>query len=117
MASTNFQMNTTLGQLSPLMEQGMDPYSDNYGLLPGFWYTLQAGEAEGPVIDSIAKAAQLRKGLLPISLVGKRTMPNSRNSLNVMLKHCKPRERGKRLRKVGCNHERKQYSLEGFYIL
>ena len=40
MASTNFQMNNTLGQPTPLMEQGMDPYSDNYGLLPGFWYTL-----------------------------------------------------------------------------
>jgi hypothetical protein len=24
------------------MEQGMDPYSDNYGLLPGFWYTVGA---------------------------------------------------------------------------
>jgi hypothetical protein len=36
-------MNSTLGQPSPLMEQGMDPYSENYGLLPGFWYTLDAG--------------------------------------------------------------------------
>ena len=26
MASTNFQMNSTIGQPSPLMEQGMDPY-------------------------------------------------------------------------------------------
>jgi hypothetical protein len=43
MASTNFQMNSTLGQPSPLMEQGLDPYSENYGLLPGFWYTLDAG--------------------------------------------------------------------------
>ena len=43
MGSTNFQMNNTLGQPSPLMEQGMDPYSDNYGLLPGFWYTLGVG--------------------------------------------------------------------------
>jgi hypothetical protein len=43
MASTNFQMNSTLGQPSPLMEQGMDPYSDNFGLLPGFWYTPDAG--------------------------------------------------------------------------
>jgi len=40
MGSSNFQMNSTLGQPSPLIEQGMDPYSDNYGLLPGFWYTL-----------------------------------------------------------------------------
>jgi hypothetical protein len=43
MGSTNYQMNSTLGQPSPLMEQGMDPYSDNFGLLPGFWYTLDAG--------------------------------------------------------------------------
>jgi len=43
MGSTNFQINSTLGQSSPLMEQGMDPYSDNYGLLPGFWYTIGAG--------------------------------------------------------------------------
>ena len=42
MGSVNFQMNSTLGQPSPLMEQGMDPYSDNYGLLPGFWYTIGA---------------------------------------------------------------------------
>ena len=41
-ASTNFQVNSSLGQPSPLMKQGMDPYSDNYGLLPGFWYTLNA---------------------------------------------------------------------------
>jgi hypothetical protein len=40
MESVNFQMNSTLGQPSPLMEQGMDPFSDNYGLLPGFWYTI-----------------------------------------------------------------------------
>jgi len=40
MSSANFQLNSTLGQPSPLMEQGMDPYSDNYGLLPGFWYTI-----------------------------------------------------------------------------
>jgi hypothetical protein len=37
MGSTNFQMNSTLGQPTPIMEQGMDPYSDHYGLLPGFW--------------------------------------------------------------------------------
>ena len=40
MSSASFQMNSTLGQPSPLMEQDMDPYSDNYGLLPGFWYTI-----------------------------------------------------------------------------
>jgi hypothetical protein len=40
MSSGNFQMNSTLGQPSPLMEQGMDPYSEHFGLLPGFWYTV-----------------------------------------------------------------------------
>ena len=36
MTSANYQMSGTVGQSSPLMDQGMDPYSDNYGLLPGF---------------------------------------------------------------------------------
>jgi hypothetical protein len=33
-------MNSTLGQPSLLMEQGIDLYSDNYGSLPGFWCTI-----------------------------------------------------------------------------
>ena len=48
MGSANFQMNSTIGQPSPLMEQGMDPYSDNYGLLPGFWYTIGAASGTCP---------------------------------------------------------------------
>jgi hypothetical protein len=48
MGSANYQMNSTLGQPSPLMEQGMDPYSDNYGLLPGFWYTIGASSETCP---------------------------------------------------------------------
>jgi hypothetical protein len=41
--SANFQMNSTFDQPSSSTEQGMDPYSDNYSLLPGFWYTIGAG--------------------------------------------------------------------------
>lgn len=37
MASANFQTSCTTAQPSPIMVPGMDPYSDNYGLLPGFW--------------------------------------------------------------------------------
>ena len=48
MASTNYQMNGTLGQPTPIMEQGMDPFSDNYGLLPGFWYTIGPFSATCP---------------------------------------------------------------------
>jgi hypothetical protein len=48
MASTSYQMNGTLGQPTPLMEPGMDPFSDNYGLLPGFWYTIGPFSATCP---------------------------------------------------------------------
>jgi len=48
MGSANFQMHSTVGQPSPLMEDGMDPYSDNYGLLPGFWYTIGASGGTCP---------------------------------------------------------------------
>jgi hypothetical protein len=52
MNSTSFQINGTLGQPTPIMEDGMDPFSDNYSLLPGFWYTLTSG-GEEPIIDDI----------------------------------------------------------------
>jgi hypothetical protein len=51
MASANYQMNGTIGQPTPLMEQGMDPFSDNYGLLPGFWYTIGPFSATCPEIS------------------------------------------------------------------
>ena len=40
MGSDSFQMESTLGQPSPLMDQQAPPGSDNYSLLPGFWYTI-----------------------------------------------------------------------------
>ena len=43
MGSTNFQMNTTLGQPSPLMDPAEPPWSTSYELLTGFWYTLGGG--------------------------------------------------------------------------
>ena len=39
MTSANFQTNCTVGQPTPILAPGMDPYSDNFGLLLGFWYT------------------------------------------------------------------------------
>ena len=40
MFSTNFQMNSTLGQPSPLMDSLDPPYSASYDLYPDYWYTL-----------------------------------------------------------------------------
>ncbi len=48
MASANYQISATLGQPTPIMEPGMDPYSDSFGLLPGFWYTLGASSVFCP---------------------------------------------------------------------
>jgi hypothetical protein len=41
MASSSYQLNGTLGQPSPLVNDPlMPPFSDNYEMLTGFWYTL-----------------------------------------------------------------------------
>ena len=42
MSSPSFHMSGTVGQPSPLMDQADPPYSTNYDLYPGFWYTLDA---------------------------------------------------------------------------
>jgi len=39
-SSTNYQINGNLGQPAPLMEPLDPPFTDNYDLYPGFWYTL-----------------------------------------------------------------------------
>ena len=36
MASASYRLNSTAGQPTPIMEDGMDPFSASYGLLPGF---------------------------------------------------------------------------------
>lgn len=43
MGSANYQMNSTLGQSSPLMDPADPLYSYSYDLYPGFWYTLDVG--------------------------------------------------------------------------
>ncbi len=48
MTSASYRMTGTIGQATPIMEQGMDPFSDNYGLLPGFWYTIGPFSATCP---------------------------------------------------------------------
>ena len=40
MSSTSFQLESTLGQPSPLMDPDDTPISENYRLFPGFWYTI-----------------------------------------------------------------------------
>jgi len=42
--STNYQTDATLGQSSPLMDPSDPPWSTNYGLEPGFWYTVAVAE-------------------------------------------------------------------------
>ena len=42
MSSTNFRANSTLGQSSPLISPDDPPYSANFDLYCGFWYTTDA---------------------------------------------------------------------------
>lgn len=42
--STNYQTESTLGQPSPLMDPSDPPWSTNYNLEPGFWYTVAVVE-------------------------------------------------------------------------
>ncbi len=44
-ASDNYKAEATIGQPSPLMDPDDPPYSANYDLYPGFWYTLDADPA------------------------------------------------------------------------
>ena len=44
MNSGNYQMNSTLGQPTPLIDGDVIPLSTNYELYPGFWYTLPVME-------------------------------------------------------------------------
>ena len=44
--STNFDTDATLGQSSPLMDALDPPYSTNYDLYPGFWYTVEKEAAD-----------------------------------------------------------------------
>jgi hypothetical protein len=37
----SYQLNTTLGQPSPLISENQVPSSTNYDLYPGFWYTTK----------------------------------------------------------------------------
>lgn len=45
MTSATYQTNATVSQSSPLMDPADPPYSTNYDLYPGFWYTLEGGVA------------------------------------------------------------------------
>ena len=41
MTSGSYQLQSTIGQPSPLLDQVAPPYSDVYDLYPGFWYTME----------------------------------------------------------------------------
>ncbi|MGA1842916.1 MAG: hypothetical protein ACMUIU_20055 [bacterium] len=58
MDSASFQMESTLGQPSPLMNSENAPISSNYNLFPGFWYT----------IDSVLPIMNIPEGWSMISL-------------------------------------------------
>jgi hypothetical protein len=47
MISENFQINSTIGQSSPLMTPPDPPFSENFGLSPGFWYTIDVIPSDG----------------------------------------------------------------------
>ncbi len=38
--SANYELNSTIGQPSPLMDTFEPPISETYDLYPGFWYTV-----------------------------------------------------------------------------
>ena len=42
--SSNYQTNSTMGQPSPLMDPSDPPFSSNFNLEPGFWYTVAVVE-------------------------------------------------------------------------
>ena len=43
MGSASYQMKSTFGQPSPLMDSADPPGSESYWLFPGFWYTVDLG--------------------------------------------------------------------------
>ena len=46
--STNYQINGTVGQPSPLMDPVEPPLSNTYDLYPGYWYVIAAFESTCP---------------------------------------------------------------------
>ena len=40
--SESYRINSTVGQSTPLMDWQDPPFSDNFDLFPGFWYTVAA---------------------------------------------------------------------------
>jgi hypothetical protein len=46
MDSASYQTESTLGQPSPLMDPANPPWSTNYDLYPGFWYTIETAAVD-----------------------------------------------------------------------
>ena len=47
MDSNSYQLNSTLGQSSPLINSDDPPFSVNYDLYSGFWYAVKSNTCEG----------------------------------------------------------------------
>ncbi len=56
MSSTSYDINSTLGQPSPLMDPDDSPWSTNYYLYPGFQYTIDAILSGGVDVAAFALA-------------------------------------------------------------
>jgi hypothetical protein len=54
MTSSSYNLQATIGQPTPLLDQADPPYSTTYDLYPGFWYTLSA---TSPVCADLAAFA------------------------------------------------------------
>jgi hypothetical protein len=54
--SANYQINSTIGQSSPLPDASDPPMSNSYDLYPGFWYTLSTGLLPCQDLSSFARA-------------------------------------------------------------
>ena len=52
MISANYKTNSTLCEPSPLMDMLVPPFSDNYDLYPGFWYTIAYNEVPKRAIST-----------------------------------------------------------------
>jgi len=50
-SSTNYKTNSTIGQSSPVMDTSDPPWSTNYTLYPGFWYTIEMAAIEACECD------------------------------------------------------------------
>ncbi len=56
MTSGSYQLQSTIGQPSPLLDQIDPPFSTTYDLYPGFWYTISAISPDCTDLSTFAAA-------------------------------------------------------------